>query len=134
MSKTDDCILCSIVAGTLSARKVYEDDEFIGILDATPCAEGHCLVVPKKHIDRFYDLDDDTTAHLFRVVNIVARKIKKAFSPDFVSIFIRGGRISHLHVAVFPSMQNDSLSGFPQSSMGEPEVDLDAVQAKLVDA
>lgn len=134
MTEAEGCIICRIVAGELPARKVYEDDDFLGILDAAPCAEGHCLVVPKEHVVRFYDLDDGTLARLFGVVGIVARKVRKAFAPDFVCIFVRGGRISHLHVAVFPSMQGDALSGFPQTSFGEVAVDLDAVEAKLAAA
>ncbi|MBP7827895.1 MAG: HIT family protein [Verrucomicrobia bacterium] len=132
MTQTDDCILCRIAAGTLPARKIYEDSEFLGLLDVTPCAEGHCLVVPKAHVVRFYDLDEATLGRLFGVVRVVAQKIKQTLQPDFVCVFIRGGRISHLHVAVFPSQQNDALSGFPQSSLGEAAVDLGAVQAKLI--
>ena len=131
MSGEDGCILCRIVAGELPARIIYEDDEFLGILDSMPCAEGHCLVVPKEHVVRFYEMDDDVLARLMSVAGAVARKIKKAFSPDFVCLFVRGGRIAHLHVALFPSMHDDPLSGFPQSSLGEPDVDLDGVQARL---
>ena len=76
-------------------------------------------------------MDEGTLARLIRAVKIVARMIKKAFNPDFVCVFTRGGRIPHLHVAVFPSMQNDSLSGFPQSSFEKVKVDLDSVEAKL---
>ena len=131
MVKVDDCIICKIVGKEVPSRKVYEDESFLSILDVDPCAEGHCLVVPKEHVTRFYEMGDEKLAHLFRVVRIVARKIKKAFHPDFVCIFIRGGRISHLHVAVFPSMQGDELSGFPQTSFEKIDVDLDMVGARL---
>jgi histidine triad (HIT) family protein len=131
MGEVDECVICRIVAGKLPSTKVYEDESFLGILDVNPCAEGHCLVVPKDHIVRFYDMDDDMLGRLFRAVKIVAARIKLALEPDFVCVFVRGGRISHLHVAVFPSMQGDSLSGFPQSSLGTVSVDPASVAARL---
>lgn len=134
MEKSEDCILCRIARGEIKSYKVYEDDFALGILDVNPCAEGHCLVVPKKHMERFYEMDDEDLGRLFSAVKIVANKIKKAISPDFVCIFIRGGRISHLHVAVFPSMKNDSLSGFPQSNFEKVTVDLDEVAERIGNA
>ena len=131
MAEKDRCVLCEVVGGELPSRKVYEDTSFLAILDVNPCAEGRCLVVPKTHAARFNEMGDDESAHLFRVVKIVARKIKKAFNLESICVFIRGGRISHLHVAVFPSMQGDSPSGFPHSMFEKDEVDLENVAAKL---
>ena len=131
MAEKDRCVLCEVVGGELPSRKVYEDTSFLAILDVNPCAEGRCLVVPKTHAARFNEMGDDELAHLFRVVKVVARKIEKAFNPDFACVFIRDGRISRLHVAVFPSMQGDSPSGFPQSMLEGTEVDLENVAAKL---
>jgi len=125
------CILCKIARGEARSWKIYEDDFSLGILDINPCAEGHCLVIPKKHVVRFYEMEDEELSRLFHAVKIVANKIKRAINPDFVCIFIRGGRIAHLHVAVFPSMKNDSLSGFPQSSFEKVTVDLDEVAERL---
>jgi len=134
MEGSEDCVLCKVIGGELKSWKIYEDDFAMGILDVNPCTEGHCLVVPKKHVIRFYEMEDEELSRLFRAVKIVAKKIKKALTPDFVCIFIRGGRISHLHVAVFPSMKNDSLSGFPQSSFEKVTVDLDEVAERIRNA
>lgn len=134
MGKLEDCILCRVVRGELPSWRIYEDDFALGVLDVNPCAEGHCLVVPKKHVVGFYEMGDEELSRLFHAVKAVARKIKKAFNPDFVCVFIRGGRISHLHVAVFPSMENDSLSGFPQSSFEKITANLDEVAEKIRNA
>ncbi|MCJ7506281.1 HIT domain-containing protein [Candidatus Bathyarchaeota archaeon] len=131
MAEKDRCVLCEVVGGELPSRKVYEDTSFLAILDVNPCAEGRCLVVPKTHTARFNEMGDDELAHLFRVVKIVARKIKKAFNLESICVFIRGRRISHLCVAVFPPMQGDSPSDFPQSMFEGTEVDLENVAARL---
>jgi len=134
MIRVDDCVLCKIADGKLPSRKMYEEESFLGILDVNPCIEGHCLVVSKEHVIQFYEMDDDALVYLFRVVKIVAREIRKVFTPDLVCVFIRGGRIPHLHVAVFPSMLHDSLSGLSQSIFEKVRVNLDSVAEKLCSA
>ena len=47
----DDCIFCSIVAGDIPSRRVYEDDTAIAFLDLGPWSRGHTLVVPRQHVD-----------------------------------------------------------------------------------
>jgi histidine triad (HIT) family protein len=125
------CILCKIASGEIKSWKIYEDEFCIGILDVSPCAPGHCLVVPKKHVERFYDLDDADIGKLFRAAKKVAGKIKKAYNPEFVCMFVRGGRISHLHVALFPSTEGDGVSGFPQSNFPKAEIDLEKSAEKI---
>ena len=121
------CVLCNIASGELESWKIYEDDYCIGILDISPCALGHCLVVPKKHVEKFYDLPEDDITKLFTAAKKFALKIKKAYSPDHVCMFIRGGRQPHLHVALFPSTEGDGVSGFPQSNYPKETIDLETV-------
>ena len=52
----EDCIFCKIVKGEIPAEKVYEGDNFIGILDIEPIAEGHTLIIPKKHYKTVIDI------------------------------------------------------------------------------
>ncbi len=129
---TGNCVFCQIVAGKLKAWKIFENDTAIAILDTNPAAEGHCLVVPKRHVRFWHDLSDADTATTFSVAKTVAKRIKEVFKPDFVCIFVRGGRVSHAHIVLFPSHEGDRLSSFPQSVLGTAAVDLYDVQKKLV--
>ncbi|MBN2013646.1 MAG: HIT family protein [Candidatus Altiarchaeota archaeon] len=129
-----DCILCKLVRGEIGSWRVYEDDFCVGVLDIQPCAPGHCLLVPKKHVERFYEMDDGDLGRLFTAAKKVAKKIKKTYKPDYVCMFIRGGRIHHLHIALFPSKEGDGISGFPQSNYPKTEVDLNKEAEKLRNA
>lgn len=131
MEKNEDCILCRIIRGEIRSWKVYEDDSVLGILDIQPCTKGHCLVIPKKHEERFYEIGDEDLKNLFTAAKTIAQKIKKAYNPDYVCMFIRGGRLPHLHIALFPSMKDDPLSGFPQSSFEKTSVDLKEAAEKI---
>jgi len=108
-----------------------ENNDVIGILDTNPSAEGHCLIIPKKHVHYWHNLNDAETSAVFNAAKRVAKQIKKKYNPDFVCIFIRGGRVKHTHIVLLPSYEGDKLGGFPQSILGKAEIDFKEVQQKL---
>ena len=127
----DECVFCRIVQGKLPSWKIAENDAAIGILDTNPSADGHCLIIPKRHVRYWYDLSDAEICAVFNTAKAVAQKIKKEYAPDCVCIFTRGGRVKHTHVVLFPSNEGDKLGGFPQSVLGKADVDFKKVQEKL---
>ena len=131
MSEEKECVFCRIARGELQAWKIVENDSAMVILDTNPTAEGHCLIIPKTHARYWHELNDNDTAALFNTAKIVARKIKEVYSPSFVCVFIRGGRVRHTHVVLFPSYEGDALSGFPQSVLGKKNINFEEVKEKL---
>lgn len=101
----EGCVFCKMFTGEVPARKVHEGRGVIGILDIAPLfGQGQCVVIHRRHVDHFYDLDDEEVAELFAGVKAVARKIGAVFGAPHVSIFSRGMRISdHAHILVYPS-------------------------------
>ncbi|MBI2590837.1 MAG: HIT domain-containing protein [Candidatus Blackburnbacteria bacterium] len=55
-----DCLFCKIVAGVVPSEKEYEDEDILIFRDIHPKAPIHLLIIPKKHIEQFADLVDDT--------------------------------------------------------------------------
>ena len=113
---SEECIFCKIIEGEASARKLYEDETTLCILDIGQVVSdkgdfipGRCLVIPKRHVAWFYDLDDEDAGQLFVVATAMARRLKQAFNPDFVTVFIRGQRVSHAHIILQPSGEDDPL-------------------------
>jgi histidine triad (HIT) family protein len=45
-----DCLFCKIAAGTIPAKRVYEDELCLCFADINPQAPTHLLVIPKEHI------------------------------------------------------------------------------------
>ena len=71
----DDCLFCRIVAGKIPATVVYEDDHVLAINDVFPRAPFHVLVVPRKHVERLSDLEDEPLGgRLLQAVRTVARQ------------------------------------------------------------
>jgi histidine triad (HIT) family protein len=109
---SSECIFCQIVAGKAGAYRVYEDELSLAILDINPFTQGHCLVISKRHVPWWHDLNPEETESLFRVCRAVARRLKKTFNPDFVCMYGRGRRIPHTHIFLVPTYGGDLLDRF----------------------
>ena len=112
MIENDSCIFCKIVAGQADAYRIYEDELSLAILDINPFSRGHCLVIPRRHVPWWHDLNEEEVESLFRVARTVADKIMKAYSPDFVAMYARGRRIPHTHIFLVPTYKGDPLDRF----------------------
>lgn len=121
---TDSCVFCRIVRGEAPAHIIDEDELSMAILDINPLARGHCLVIPKRHVPWWHDLDEQEISSLFRLARSVSERIKRAFGPDFVAMYARGRRIPHTHIFLVPTYKGDpvdrffnALEGFQESSV-----------------
>lgn len=106
------CAFCEIVAGHAPAHIVDQDELSICILDINPFAEGHCLVVSKRHVPWWHDLEDDEIASMFKMAKRVANRLRETFDSEFVCMYARGRRIPHTHVFLVPAKKGDVLDGF----------------------
>ena len=61
------CIFCQIIEGKVQAKKIYEDEKSIAILDINPANPGHILLLPKEHYSVMPQIPEEEVAHLFMV-------------------------------------------------------------------
>jgi len=108
----DKCIFCDIVSGKAPAYKIMEDELSMVILDIHPYAKGHCLVIPKRHVQWWHEMTEDETVSLFKLAHRAANKIMKTIEPDFVCLYARGKRIPHTHIFLIPTVEGDVLDRF----------------------
>lgn len=106
------CIFCEIAGGRAPAHIIEQDDLALCLLDINPFAEGHCLVLPKRHVPWWHDLTDDEIVSVFRMARRVANRLRETYDVEFVCMYARGRRIPHTHVFLVPSAKGDVLDGF----------------------
>ena len=63
-----DCLFCKIIAGDIPANKRYEDDDVFAFWDISPQAPTHFMVIPKKHLSRLSDLDEEDEKLMGKVI------------------------------------------------------------------
>ena len=110
-----DCQFCGIVAGSVPAHVVLDDEIAVAFLDARPVFKGHVLVVPLTHYVTLADLPDDLVGPLFTRVQRVSAAMPVALGAQgsFVGENnIVSQSVPHLHVHVVPRTKGDGLRGF----------------------
>ncbi|WP_313580447.1 HIT family protein [Chishuiella sp.] len=95
-------IFTKIINGEIPSYKIAENDKFIAILDAFPLVEGHVLVVPKKEVDKIFELDKETYLGLMDFSYEIAQAIEKAIPCRRVGVAVIGLEVPHVHVHLVP--------------------------------
>jgi histidine triad (HIT) family protein len=109
------CLFCRIARAEAPAARVLETETVTAFLDHRPLFPGHCLVIPREHVDTLVDLPGRLTAPLFEAVAAVARALEAGLGADgsFVAVNNRVSQsVPHLHVHVVPRRRGDGLRGF----------------------
>ncbi len=109
-----DCIFCKIIDGEIPSYKVYEDAFVYAFLDISQGTKGHTLVIPKKHVDNLYGLDERTAKAVFSVVPKLANALKEAFNPIGLNVVNNTEKplqsVNHFHIHLLPRYENDTLN------------------------
>lgn len=101
-------IFSRIIAGEIPCYKVAENEKFFAFLDIAPLAKGHTLVVPKREVDYFFDLEDDELAEMVVFAKQIANKIKATTGCKKVATVVLGLEVAHAHIHLVPmNTEND---------------------------
>ena len=104
------CVFCLIKEGKIKSRKIYEDNQFIAVLDINPANIGHAIVFPKEHVSSVFQLK----GNIFDLTNKLALKISNAVNAQGLNIFIANGavagqKVDHIAVHIIPRFENDNI-------------------------
>ena len=108
-----DCIFCKIASKEIESSIVYEDKDFIAILDIHPNTEGQTLVLTKKHYSSYvFDLPDKVYTKLLLVSKKVSKILEKGLKVKKVSMVFEGQGVDHIHTKLYPMHKiNDKRFG-----------------------
>ena len=95
-------IFTKIISGELPAYKIHENDKFISFLDINPNSKGHTLCVPKKEVDKLFDLDDKLYMDLMAYSRRVALALEKSVECNRIGLSVIGLEVPHVHVHLIP--------------------------------
>jgi histidine triad (HIT) family protein len=95
-------IFTQIIEGRLPARFVWKDDECVVFLSNRPLRPGHALVVPRREIDHWIDLDQSLLCHLTEVAQAIGQAQMVGFKPERIGVMLAGLEVPHAHFHVVP--------------------------------
>lgn len=103
-------IFTKIINGDIPCEKLAEDDRFFAFLDIRPIHEGHTLVIPKREVDYFFDLDDDLLGGIMTFAKPIASALKAVVPCERVGVMVAGLEVPHAHVHLVPISDVGQLS------------------------
>jgi diadenosine tetraphosphate (Ap4A) HIT family hydrolase len=143
----DNCIFCKIVKGELPSVKIWEDGEFLAILDMYPNTKGVTLIIPKDHYDSYvFDMPDEFYQKIMQATKKVVKMLEKGLGVQRIAMVMEGLLINHAHIKLYPIHRVDEkfkeceskevrffekYEGYITTQLG-PEVDI-AGRKKLAD-
>lgn len=114
-------IFTKIVNGEIPSYKVAEDDNYLAFLDVNPNAKGHTLCIPKKEIDKIFDMDDELYLGLMKFSKKVAIALEKTVPCKRVGMAVVGLEVPHAHVHLIPLNEMDEMRFQNKVSLSKEE-------------
>lgn len=102
-------IFTKIINGEIPSYKVAEDDHFIAFLDVNPNAKGHTLCVPKKEINKIFDMEEDHYLALMQFSRKIAKALEKTVECKRIGVAVIGLEVPHVHVHLIPLQDMDDM-------------------------
>ncbi|PIO08594.1 HIT family protein [Candidatus Pacearchaeota archaeon CG10_big_fil_rev_8_21_14_0_10_34_12] len=111
-----ECIFCKISNGEIQGEKIYENDNFFSIPDANPIAEGHSLIISKRHFATTLELPNTIGAELLDCIKSTSLILMKKYGSNGFNItnnnFKSAGQVvSHVHFHILPRKEGDNKRG-----------------------
>jgi len=103
-----DCVFCDIQKD----RIIYQDSLWIAILDGYPVSEGHTLLIPKRHCETYFDLNQVELGTLIGAIDRVKEILDSKYKPNGYNIGVNCGEaagqtVMHCHIHVIPRYNGD---------------------------
>lgn len=103
MDSHKDCIFCKIISGEIPSYKIYEDKDFIGILDIFPGTKGMSLLIPKEHYDSYiFDMPDDVYTDFVLTAKKLGKSIDEKLNVKRTALVMEGMGVNHAHIKLYP--------------------------------
>ncbi len=124
------CIFCQIIENELPSHKIWENENFLAFLTLGSLNRGHTLLVPKKHIDYIFDLEEPLYTDIFQTAKQLSKPLKKATTAKRIGIIIEGFTVPHVHIHLVPLYNEDEID--PRRVKKMTDIELAAIAEKII--
>lgn len=135
-----NCVFCKIIGDEIPSSTLYEDENFMAIMDISPANKGHVIILSKSHIKDVFELDENSAKNAMVVVKKLANAIKKELGCDGLNVLQNNGvaagqTVFHYHIHLIPRFNDDTVKiEWINKSYGEGEAKLlcDAIKKHII--
>ena len=98
-----NCVFCKIVKGEIDSVKIWEDKDFLAILDVNPNTKGMTLILTKKHYSSYaFKMPRKIYQKFMLAAKKVAEILEKGLKVKRVAMVMEGMGIDHAHLKLYP--------------------------------
>jgi histidine triad (HIT) family protein len=103
-------IFSKIIRGEIPCHKIDENESFICFLDISPLAKGHALIVPKREVDKYFDLNSEEIYEINIFAKKIAHAIENVIPCKRVGVAIIGLEVPHAHIHLIPLNSDEDIN------------------------
>lgn len=132
----ENCIFCKIINNEIPAYKIYEDDLVLAFLDINPIVEGHVLIVPKKHFENIFDIEEKYLERIIIITKKISLKIKESLNVEGINLYqannsVAGQTVFHFHLHILGRRKGDGLKGIEEGLTKDFKNNFEEIMNKL---
>lgn len=127
-----DCVFCRIAADRQSAQKIWEDKDFVAFLDIKPINPGHTLLIPKKHFEYLFELEEPLYSKMLKRAKTLAKPLREAMQSQRIGVLVEGFGVAHLHIHLVPINKADGFGSRKGTPATETELQQTAERVRAV--
>ncbi len=129
VSVLENCVFCSNVVTGKDAHIFYRTDTVIGFMDKFPVEEGHVLIIPSKHYENIFDIENEVYLEIQEAAKQVASALRDVFNADGINIGQNNGEcarqmVMHYHLHIIPRHCGREI-GWNRLKQSEEELEYD---------
>ena len=123
------CIFCQIISGKIQAKKIYEDEHAVAILDINPANPGHILLLTREHYSIMPQIPEDEISHVFMLAKSLSNSMLRSIDAQGTNIIVANGiaagqRAQHFMAHIIPRKENDGVNFvLPQKTIEQDEIE-----------
>ena len=107
MNKT--CVFCEKVK---ASDVLYENELAAAFRDGFPISKGHTLIIPKNHIQDYFELNKETKESMNELVEIARNDLIEELNQDAFNFGLNSGpaagqTVGHAHLHLIPRFEGD---------------------------
>lgn len=111
----ENCPFCN--PSVLRTQMIYREPRCLALIDYKPAAEGHVLVIPERHVERFEDLTPEEIVEIHSMIRKIDQAEKEIFGTTGYLLLEKNGResgqsVPHVHFHYLPAKAGDSKIWF----------------------
>ena len=103
------CLFCNVP----SSDYVFENNLAFSTFDPYPVSKHHALIIPKRHIENYFDMSEEEVLSCNQLIKKMKNKIQELDSTvDGFNIGTNSGKLAgqsimHCHIHLIPRRKND---------------------------